>query len=214
MSWKGRIIMSAYVITISREFGSGGREIGEKLADSLGIRCYDKSIITLAADKSGLSPEYIEKAEESIFSPFLHNLTYSSFSTFDAMAVYEAPTSDKMFLAQSAVIKELAAAGSCVIVGRCGDYVLRDNPNILKLFITGKFEDRVARAVSRYKLPPEKADAAVKKTDKSRANYYKYYTNLPWGDVNHFDLVINTSYSGIDGAVEAVKALLRHKGLS
>lgn len=203
--------MGNYVITISREFGSGGRRIGEGLAEDLGIGFYDKSIITLAAEKSGLSPGYIEKTEESIPNTFLHNLKYSSFSVFDSMAIYETPTNDKMFLAQSAVIKELAGNESCVIIGRCGDYVLRDHPNVIRLFITGKTENRVAHAVSAYGLPEADAAAQVRKIDKSRANYYKYYTNLPWGDAKNFDLTINTSCSGIDGAAEVVKTLLRVK---
>lgn len=205
--------MSNYVITISREFGSGGRKIGEKLSSDLGIGCYDKSIIKMAADKSGLSPKYIEKAEEAIPSPFLHNLKYSAFSLYDSMAIYETPTNDKMFLAQSDVIKEIADSESCVIIGRCADYVLRDAPNVVKLFITGHLEDRVARSVNEYELKDANPTATVKKTDKSRANYYKYYTNRSWGDYTNFDLVLNTSCMSIDAAVDIVKTLLKHRGL-
>ncbi|MDR1217926.1 MAG: cytidylate kinase-like family protein [Oscillospiraceae bacterium] len=205
--------MSGFTLTISREYGSGGRQVGEKLAEALKVSFYDKSIIKMAAEKSGLSADYIEKSEESIPSTFLFNLKNSTFSGFDSISFYETPTSDKMFLAQSAVIKEMAASESCVIVGRCADYILRDDPGSVRVFVHANTEDRIKRAVESYDLTDEKAPAAVKRIDKNRANYYKYYTNRLWGDYRNYDLAVNTSFTGIDGAVKVIIAMLSARGV-
>jgi cytidylate kinase len=205
--------MSDLTLTISREYGSGGRQIGEKLAQALGIGFYDKSIIKMASEKSGLSPDFIEKSEESIPNTFLFNLKQSAFSNFDSVSFYETPTSDKMFLAQSTVIKEISEAERCVIVGRCADYILRDTPGVVRVFIHASSEDRAKRAVEAYNLPSDNAAAAIRKIDKNRANYYKYYTNRYWGDFKNYDLAVNTSFTGIDGAVELIRTMLAEKGL-
>ncbi|MDR1298806.1 MAG: cytidylate kinase-like family protein [Oscillospiraceae bacterium] len=205
--------MSDLTLTISREYGSGGRQIGEKLAEELGFGFYDKSIIKMASERSGLSPDYIEKSEESIPNTFLFNLKHSAFTNFDSISFYETPTSDKMFLAQSAVIKDIAAAERCVIVGRCADYILRENQGTVRVFIHANTDDRIERATQSYNLPSENAAAAIKKIDKSRANYYKYYTNRYWGDFKNYDLAINTSFTGTDGAVALIKTMLAGRGL-
>ncbi|MDR0814049.1 MAG: cytidylate kinase-like family protein [Oscillospiraceae bacterium] len=197
--------MDKYVITISREFGSGGRGVGKKLAEALGIGCYDKEIIAMTAEKSGLSEGYVQKREENLSGSFLSNIGFSSMGSFDSVVFYETPTTDKMFLSQSMVIRELAAKESCVIIGRCADYVLRDFPNVLHVFIRANKEDRIARAVADYELPTKNAEQFLKKADKSRANYYRFYTNRNWGDPQYIDVSVNTSAVGIDGAVEIVK---------
>jgi len=199
------------IITISREYGSGGRSIGELLAKELGIPFFDKDIIQMVAEKSGLSAGFIEKSDENLPNTFLHNLKYSAYSTYDSISFYDTPVTDKVFLAQSAVIKELAAQGSCVIVGRCADYILREEPGLVTIFIRGSQKDRVARAVGQYGLPDEKAVDKIKKIDKSRTNYYKYYTNRQWGNIDNFDLAVNTSFTGIDGAVAVILTMLRQK---
>ncbi|MCL1835523.1 MAG: cytidylate kinase-like family protein [Oscillospiraceae bacterium] len=204
--------MDKFVIAISREYGSGGRHIGELLANDLGIPFYDKEIIHMAADKSGMSAGFIEKSDESIPNAFLHNLKYSAYSSYDSVALYDTPVTDKVFLAQSAVLKELASQGSCVIVGRCADYVLRDEPGLITVFIRGALEDRIRQAVVHYDLPEQRAAERIRRIDKSRTNYYKYYTSRQWGSINNFDLVVNTSFSGIEGAVEVIKTLIRVKG--
>ena len=203
--------MDKYIIAISREYGSGGRHIGELLANDLGIPFYDKEIINMASEKSGLSAGFIEKSDESIPNTFLHNLKYSGYTSYDSISFYDTPVTDKVFLAQSAVIKELAAQGSCVIVGRCADYVLRDDPALVTIFIRGLLEDRIRHAVEHYNLSPQNAKDRIKKIDKSRTNYYKYYTSRQWGNIENFDLVINTSFTGIDGAVAVIKTMLQEK---
>jgi len=203
--------MEKFIIAISREYGSGGRHIGELLSTDLGIPFYDKEIIQMASEKSGLSPGFIEKSDESIPNTFLHNLKYSGYTSYDSISFYDTPVTDKVFLAQSSVIKELASKGNCVIVGRCADYVLRDNPSLVTIFIRGVLEDRVRHAVKHYGLPEENASEKIKRIDKSRTNYYKYYTSRQWGNINNFDLVINSSFTGVGSAVEIIKTMLRGK---
>ncbi|MDR0905851.1 MAG: cytidylate kinase-like family protein [Oscillospiraceae bacterium] len=201
------------IIALSREYGSGGREIAEKLATELGFGFYDKSIIKLTAERSGLAPDYVEESEERVTNNFLAGVKYSSYTGVDSVMYYETPTTDKMFIAQSAVIKDLALKENCVIIGRCADYVLRDRENVVRVFIRAEIEDRVRRAAEQYGLPDKNTLQAVKKIDKTRANYYKYYTNRKWGAQENADLTINSSFTGIDGAVETIKALINAKGL-
>jgi len=203
--------MEKFIIAISREYGSGGRHIGELLANDLGIPFYDKQIIRMASEKSGLSAGFIEKSDESIPNTFLHNLKYSGYTSYDSISFYDTPVTDKVFLAQSAAIKEVASQGSCVIVGRCAGYVLRDDPSMVAIFIRGNIEDRVRQAVEHYGLPPQNALDRIKKIDKSRTNYYKYYTSRQWASIDHFDLVINTSFTGVDGAVSVIKTMIHEK---
>jgi len=204
--------MKKFVVAISREYGSGGRAIGKALADELGINCYDKAIIKLTAEKSGLEPSYVEKSEEKVTNSFLFSMQYSAYTSLDSLLFYDTPTNDKMFIAQSAVISDLAAKDSCVILGRCADYVLRDTENLVRVFIRAEMSERVKRAVDQYSLAEKNAENAVKKADKARANYYKYYTTRSWGAPDNADLMINSSFTGIDGAVGVIKALLASKG--
>ena len=205
--------MDKYIIAISREYGSGGRHIGELIAKELDIPFYDKEIIQMAAEKSGMCAGFIEKSDESIPNTFLHNLKYSAYSSYDSISYYDTPVTDKVFLAQSAVIKELAAQGSCVIVGRCAHYILRNEPSLVAVFIRAKLEDRVRHAIEHYDLPEQNAVERIKKIDKSRINYYKYYTSRQWGSTENYDLVINSSFSGIEGAVAVVKAMLLERNV-
>ena len=200
--------MDKSVITISREYGSGGRQIGELLAKELDIPFYDKEIIQMAAEKSGMSAGFIEKSDESIPNTFLHNLKYSAYSSYDSISYYDTPVTDKVFLAQSSVIKELAAQGSCVIVGRCASYILRNESNLVRVFIRGMLEDRIRRAVEQYDLPQQNATDRIRRIDKSRINYYKYYTSRQWGNIENYDMIVNTSFTGIDGAVAVIKTML------
>lgn len=205
--------MKKVLIAISRQFGSGGRLIGEKLAGDLGILFCDRSLIQMTAEKSGLAPEFIEKNEESVPSGFLLNLSAASFPTFKENLAYDQPINDKTFFAQSSVIKELAARESCVFVGRCADYILREDPDLVRIFICAPKDQRRQRAVEKYDIPENEIDSKLKKIDKARSNYYKYYTGELWGNPMNNDLIINTGYTGVDGAVETIKAMLKAKGI-
>ena len=200
--------MSNYVISISREFGSGGRIIGKRLAARLEIPCYDRTLIQKTAEKSGLSPEFIARAEERAKSR-LHLPLSTLGSGLPAYVQQGIPVSLQAFFAQSEVIRELADEGPCVIVGRCSDYVLGVRPGCLKIFIHAPMEDRVTRCAEEYGVTAPNLTERVKEMDRGRANYYNYYTGHSWGDMRLYDLTINSSATGLDGAVELIAALVR-----
>ena len=196
--------MSNYVISISREFGSGGRLIGKRLAAQLGIPCYDRTIIQKTSEKSGLSPDFIARAEERARSRFHLSIAPAGIGT-PALAHQGVPVSHQAFFAQAEVIRELADEGPCVIVGRCADYALADNPCAVTVFISGYEADRLAYLKDLYNVTEAKAKDIMIKTDKQRASYYNYYANKKWGDARSYDLCINSSVTGIDGAVQIIQ---------
>ena len=189
------------VITISRQYGSGGRIVAQKLADALGIPFYDNELITMAAEKTGLSVECFKDAEKTSFGNLFFSLT-SLTPSLDSVGL---PLNEKIFLVQSQVIKEVAAAGPCVIVGRSADYVLQDNSNVINVFLQADLPDRVKRAIDAYGQDAEGAEAMVVKTDKRRANYYNYFTGRKWGKAENYDLILNTSRMDLDKIVEVIK---------
>lgn len=189
------------IITISRQYGSGGRIVAKKLADALGIPFYDNELITMAAEKTGLSVECFKDAEKTSIGNLFFSLT-SLTPSIDAVGL---PLNEKIFLVQSQVIKEVAAEGPCVIVGRSANYVLQDNPNVINVFLQGDLEDRVKRAIDTYGQDAEGAEALVVKTDKRRSNYYNYFTGGKWGKAENYDLILNTSRMDLDKIVEVIK---------
>lgn len=200
--------MSNYVISISREFGSGGRMIGKQLAARLGIPCYDRTLIQKTAEKSGLSPEFIARAEERARSRI--HLPLASLGTGVAAYTQQGvPVSLQAFFAQSEVIRELADEGPCVIVGRCSDYVLGGRPGCLKVFLWADLDSRVRRCLDEYHLPPAGVEQRIRQTDRDRSSYYAHYTGRTWGDMRNFDLTLNTAVTGVDGAVEVIAALVK-----
>ena len=200
--------MSNYVITISRKYGSGGRLIGQKLATKLGIPFYDKTIIEMAAKNTGISEGYIERSGETIANSFLFNMAYAGQANYRYIAQSDTPINDKVYYAQEAIVKQIADKGGCVIVGRCAEYILRNNPNAVRIYVTAAMPDRVERAINEYGVEPEGVEKEIKRVDKGRANYFKFYTHEQWGDMELYDLCINTSHTGLDGAVEIIEALL------
>ena len=195
------------IITISRQYGSGGRIVGKKLADALGVPFYDNELINHAAEKTGLSKECFKEAENTSTG----NLLFSITSLASGMDSCGLPLSEKIFLVQSQVIKEVAEEGSCVIVGRSANYVLSENPNCINVFLQADLKDRVERAVRHYDLPEKNAEAAVIKTDKRRANYYNYFTGGKWGKAENYDLILNTSRLDLDHVVEVIKAYVSYR---
>lgn len=194
------------IITIARQYGSGGREIGEKVAKILGIPLYDRELIADAAAKGNLNEEIIKKADESAANSLLYTLAMGSNVLGTTMHFgYKMPLNDKLFILQSEVIKEYAATGSCVVIGRCADYVLRDEPNILRLFIYGDIEHRQARVLERHnELKSSQVIDVINKTDKRRSSYYNFYTGNKWGKYDNYDMAINSSTLGIDGTAEFI----------
>lgn len=173
------ILRSKVVITISREYGSGGRYIGRIIADKLGIKFYDKDLVNLVSKEAGLSEEFIEENDQKRNWGSSLNSSYNN--------------DDKIFEAETRVIKQLSDKESCVIVGRCADYILKDNENIVKIFIYSNKEDKINRAVKYYNLEEKKAIKQIEKVNKERAKHYKFYTNQEWGKVNNYDFCINSS---------------------
>ena len=179
------------------------------LEKSWQIPFYDKELIAMAAKKSGLSQEVFEKADEKATSSLLYSLvmgTYNFGSHFSTVS--DMPINDRLFMIQSDIIQHAALEGPCVIVGRCADYVLREHPNCFHVFIRAEHDDRVKRIVEEYGDPAAKADDLLQKKDKQRANYYNFYSNKKWADMNNYDLVVNSSLFGIDGSIDVIKAAL------
>ena len=193
------------IITISRQYGSGGRLIGQKLAERLGIPFYDKELITLAAEESGFAEHLFEKNDRNITNSLLYSLSMYG----NTMGLYDMPLNDKLFIAQSKTIQSVAEKGPCVIVGRCADYVLRNMPNVLNVFIHSDMESKIRRVVEDYGVESDNVVELINKTDKRRANYYNYYTGHIWGEMRRYDLTINSSVTGIEGAVDLIETLVR-----
>lgn len=193
-----------HIITIGRQFGSGGRELGKAVADKLGIKYYDKELISFAAKESGYNPEIFENVDERATNSLLYSLSMGIYNLGNGYApMRDMPVNDQLYLLQHKIIRELAAE-PCVIVGRCADYILRNNKNLLRIFVYANLKDRVENAIKIHNVPENKAESTVKKTDKTRANYYNFYSNQKWGAVENYDLCINTSTISRENATKIV----------
>jgi len=198
--------MKKTIITIGREFGSGGREIGQKLAEALSIDFYDKELLEHTAKDSGLCEEILKHHDEKRTASFLYSLVMEPYNAGFAGAPYnDMPIDQKVFLAQYDTIKKLAEEGSGIFVGRCADYVLADNENALKVFIHADNDFKVKRIMERYDLSERKAINLISRKNKQRSAYYNYYTSKKWGNAKSYDLCIDSSVFGIDGTVEIIK---------
>ena len=194
------------VITIGRQFGSGGREIGEKLAQAYDIKYYDKELIARAAKESGFCEEILMNHDERPTNSFLYNLVIDTYSFgYNSSSFVDMPMSQKVFLAQFDTIKKIADEGPCVIVGRCADYALEGRDNVINLFIYADEDFRVRKIMEQYGMDENKARDNLVKKDKQRASYYNYYTNRKWGRAESYDLCINSAVLGIDGSVKLIK---------
>ncbi len=204
-----------YIITIGREYGSGGLEIGQKLAEKLGIKCYDKELINLVAEKKGFKKEILEKADEKRGSSFIEPsggfFPGKPSKTLPAFGAFGKTINDKVFLMESSVIHNLAREESCVIIGRCADVLLKDRDNVLTVFIQAPKDARIKRLAEQFQLSEEMAEKEVRRIDKIRSSYYQFYTDRKWGGRDNFDLVINSAALGIDNTVNLIKTAAEHK---
>ncbi|MBQ3969929.1 MAG: cytidylate kinase-like family protein [Clostridia bacterium] len=193
-------------VTITRQYGSGGHDIGKALAKALGIGFYDKELISLAARESGIAPEVFEKADERPANSLLYSLSVGLYNYGNGLSspMDDLPVNDKLYILQHKIIKEKAESESFVIVGRCADYILKDYPGVVKVFIYADIESRIRRAISRHDIEPARAKQAIIKTDKNRANYYSFYSGQKWGQVENYDLCINTTKLSVDQAVKLI----------
>ncbi len=202
--------MDKFIITIGRQFGSGGRSIGEKLAEKLGVNFYDKELISLAAKQSGMSPEVFKDVDEKAANSLLYSLSmgmYSFGSGFPTMG--DLPVNDKLYLLQHKIIKEIAEKESCVIVGRCADYVLRNDPNCVNIFIHANMAFRKEQSIKKHGIDAARAEHIINKTDKNRANYYSFYSGQKWGKAENYDLCIDSSKLSEDKIVDLLAEYIK-----
>lgn len=197
------------VISISRQFGSGGREIGRGVAEAFNIPFYDSALIAMAAEKSGMSKQVLENLDEKAANRFLYSIP-SSIPTFGhaATAVYNMPLSDTLFLTQYEIIKQLADKGPCVIVGRCSDYILKEHPHHVSVFIHAPEDVRAQRIAEYEKIDRNEALSRISKYDKERKKYHDYYAAGTWGNAIFYDLTVNSALLGIDGTVLMIKRFI------
>ena len=193
------------VITIGRQFGSAGKEIGEKVAANFGIKYYNKELLSRAAKERGFCQEMLENHDERPTSSFLYNLVMDTYSFgYNASHFVDMPISHKVFLAQFDTIKKIAQEGACVIVGRCADYALSEMKNCVHIFIYADEETKIKRVMKQYDLDAAKAKDMCIKKDKQRQSYYNYYSSKKWGRADSYDLCINSSVLGVDGSVKLI----------
>lgn len=211
---KGEVDMGQkLVITIGRQYGSGGRIIGKKLAEELGISFYNREIIELAAKKTGMSEEAFEKVDETAASSLLYSIATGAymFGNYVSPQV-DLPLNDKLFIIQSEIIKSIAKKESCVIVGRCADYILKDRKDVVNIFIHANKDIRKKRAVEEYKIAPNKVDSYLNKIDKKRSVYYNYYTGEKWGYSSNYQLCLDSGVLGIEGCVHMIESIVKELG--
>lgn len=196
------------VFTIGRQFGSGGRSVGRRLAEKLEIPFYDRELIAIAAKESGLSETLFENADEKATSSLFYSMVMGTYPLGGGAIAgrSEMPLNDQLFLIQSKTIHALAEKGPCVIVGRCADYVLRDMPNVLNLFIHAQMPERVKRAIENYGEDEKRAESVCIKKDKQRANFYNYYSDRKWDQSETYDLTIDSGVLGLEGTVDLIIA--------
>lgn len=193
--------MANTIITISREFGSGGHEIGKQAAERLGIECYDSRLIRMASEKSCISEKYLKDVDEKRANPWLYTVP-SEYA--DEMTGFGLPLNDMLFNVQSQIIRQLAHQESCIIIGRCADSVLADYPGVISFFIHADWPDRVARIMERQNLKEREAESLIRRMDKQRALYYNFFSDKKWGRPESFDIMVNSSHVGMEGCVRMI----------
>lgn len=193
------------IVAINRQYGSGGKEVGKKVAEKLGIKLYDKEITELAAKKSGIRKDYFDKADEKPTDSFLYALAMNTFSLNNTMNPLDNTLSnDRLFNLQADVISDLAKQESFVLIGRCGEYILRDEPNCVSIYLCAPIEKRVERIVRLYHLSEKEALKQINSIDKKRESYYGYYAGKSWGACSSYDLSLDTSCLGSDKAAQMI----------
>ena len=201
--------MKKKIGTISRQYGSGGRYIGENLAKAMGVPCYDEKLIDMVAKESGFAQSFVAEKGERMTGSLLFNIASSLSFANNVFSTNNGVTlQDEIYFTQNRIIKELADKGPCVIVGRCADYILREREDCLNVFIFADNESKIERAEKYFNITREEAPAVLKKKDKARANHYKYYTDQEWGMASNYDLCLNSGLIGIEGCVKAIQQVL------
>ncbi|MEF9954103.1 MAG: cytidylate kinase-like family protein, partial [Clostridium sp.] len=203
------------IITIGRQYGSGGAETGKRLAEELGIGFYDKNILRMNSDESGIKESYFHLADEKAGNRLLYKIVSSLIPERGAPSFgSDLISADNLFRFQSEVIKKLAAAESCVIIGRCADYILEGMEGLVRVFLYADMPAREARIRSKDFYEPKEVEKNIKRIDKERRDYHRYYTGRDWEDLGNYDLIVNTGTIGVDGAVQVIKNYLEVLGYS
>lgn len=192
------------IITISREYGSGGRQIGEKVANELDIPFYDKVLIDMIAQESGMAAGYVEEASEKMSMAQAFNISTMGYYSVSPIVENVQVIGEDVFIAQSKIIKSLAEKGPCVIVGRCADYILRERDDVLNVFVHADYETRAKRTVEEYGIEEKKVNGVIKKSDKARAKHYSFYCEKKWGNVDNYHLMVDSGKLGKDKCVELI----------
>ena len=200
------------VITVGRQYGSGGREIGTALANKLGIVYYDDLLLKKAAEESGLCEELFHSFDERPKS-FLYSIAMDPYSFTMHHVTPKGSIEQQVYLATYDTIKKLADKGPCVLIGRCADYALKDRDDVINIFVSAPIESRIKRVAARNNISEAEAKERIKKTDKSRASYYNYYSSKDWGEAKSYDLCIDSSLLGIEGTVALLEELVKLKGM-
>lgn len=197
---------SSKIITITRQYGSGGHDIGKLVSEKLGINFYDKELISLVAKESGMSPEVFENADEKATNSLLYSLSVGLYNYGNGFSstMDDLPVNDKLYLLQHKIIKEKAESESFVVVGRCADYILKEYDNVVRVFIYADLDCRIKRAVEKKGIEQSRAKQAVTRADKNRANYYSFYSGQKWGNPNNYDLCINTTNLSVEQAADLI----------
>ena len=204
-----------FIITISREFCSGGQRIAAKLSQDLGVKMYDEDLLSAASEETGISKELFESHDEKPTNSFLYSLVMDTYSfNYAGNAYSDMPINQQIFLAQFDTIKKIASQESCVILGRCADYALEEMEECTTVFLCADYDDRVTFACEHFNLTPGQAKDRIKKEDKSRSSYYNFYTDKKWGSASGYDLCLNTSVLGIEGTAEMIEEYVRKRHLS
>lgn len=194
-------------ITIGRQFGSGGREIGKKVAQALGIPYYDKELLAVAAKESGLSHQFLESYDEKPTNSFFYSLVMGQQNLLHG--AHGVTVEQLAAKAQREAVLSVAGQGSCVIVGRCADYLLRDKPGLVRVFVCADWDKRIERVCQRDGVGPKEAEEKMRRMDKTRGAYYTFHTDRKWSDAATYDLCVNSSRKGLDAAVELILAFAK-----
>lgn len=203
--------MKKYVISLGRQLGSGGKEIAEKLAKRLGIPVYDKKLLEVASQESGLDTTAFETADEQESTSFLGNITALRHSISEYFGAGTCMSSDELFRIQSEAIRNISNGESCIIIGRCSEYVLRDHPCMISIFITADTDDRIARIMQKDGLDKEKARERMERGDRKRKSYHDYYATTEWGTAQSYHLCVNSSHLGIEGTVDFLHSYIKQR---
>ena len=199
--------MKKFVITIGRQYGSGGKEVGERLAERRGIACYDKKLIAMAAQKGGFDPKRVSELDEKAASPWAY--TAAAYGGQIDFSSYSASMNDTIQRIQTEIIRDLVKKESCIIVGRCADSILRELPDRLAVFIYSDWDSRIKRLTEKYGITEKEAVGQMKSIDKKRAAYYNYYTDKQWGKKESYDLTLNSGRLGIEKCVDILALICR-----